>query len=215
VFLGFWGLNFVLVVGLSGFAQPRVDVKYVVVRRDGSRRVIHGYGGLTANFKGAIVAMFKNTTVNLIRTDGSAVPFKPFVGAGDDTLIAVLDVFALKENDGYGIVVGTGSKPFSFGDYSLESKIPHGSGMGQLYYYEVKEETLSEEEAAYRYAFSRRFDNQSSQPIDVKESGVIARYVHGTVGAGFILIARDVPALPVRLEPQDYLVVIYTFELAL
>jgi len=204
---------------VSGFAQPKVDVKYVVVKRDGSRRVIYGYGGLTANFKGAIVAMFKSATINLVGTDGSPVPFDPTVTIPGEVLTRVLHVFADPDRDPdfgkYGIVVGAGSRSFSFGDYSLQSPIRHGTGLGQLKYGKVEEETLSEEEAVYRYAFRRRFDNESGQPIDVRESGVVAKYERSGVGTKYILIARDVPALPVRLEPQDYLIVTYTFELAL
>jgi hypothetical protein len=70
--------------------------------------------------------------------------------------------------DTTGIVIGTGTTPPSRTDYALQSKIPHGTGVGQIYYNQQTYDLLSD----YSFRLNREFTNAGSD-LSVAEAGLI------------------------------------------
>jgi len=97
-------------------------------------------------------------------------------------------------DDSYGIMVGSGTKAVEIDDYNLESKIPHGTGSGQLDY-DTHAITISEEAGQVKITITRPFKNNSGEPITVSEVGLGVRsYWKGKNGIKNdikFLIARD------------------------
>jgi len=122
-------------------------------------------------------------------------------------------------DDSYGIVVGSGSTPVSDDDYNLESKIPHGTGDGQLYY---SEHSFSDVEVGGNYArfrVARNFSNLGSVDVTVYEFGLIVRnywkHKNAITKDVMFLICRDVVSEGVVVKPNETLTVAYIFEVTL
>lgn len=128
-------------------------------------------------------------------TDGSKVCayFLDYYGAGTARMTAG----AGDNDDSYGLVVGTGTKPVEYEDYNLESKIPHGTGTGYLDYEAVTVEGPVEVNGKYAINYSRGFHNAADESITVKETGIVF-YVSGV---GRVLLFRDVLDTPVTIDP--------------
>ena len=96
----------------------------------------------------------------------------------------------------YGLVVGRGTTPPSPGDYKLEEKYPHGSGLGYLQYGSTKISDVQLVDNKLLIAVERSFYNDYKDPQDITEVGLIVyRREYGRycfdVRAKF-LIMRDV-----------------------
>lgn len=100
-------------------------------------------------------------------------------------------------DDSYGLVVGTGTKPVEYEDYNLESKIPHGTGTGYLDYDAVVVEGPVEVNGKYAINYSRAFYNAADEPITVRETGI----VFAVQSIGKVLLFRDVLDTPVTIDP--------------
>jgi len=93
-------------------------------------------------------------------------------------------------NDSYGILVGTGTTSVSMNDYALASKIPHGTGSGQLSYGDTSSyNDLSD--TRWSVGLQRSFDNNSGADITINEIGMVMKVNDGT-NDYYVLIARDV-----------------------
>jgi len=77
-------------------------------------------------------------------------------------------------DDSYGIMVGTGTTVVGIDDYTLESKISHGTGSGQLDY-DTHTINKYEESGKVRIEITRTFKNVSGATITVKEVGLGVR----------------------------------------
>ncbi|OYT59633.1 MAG: hypothetical protein B6U75_03485 [Desulfurococcales archaeon ex4484_217_1] len=77
-------------------------------------------------------------------------------------------------DDSYGIMVGSGTKTVEIDDYSLESKISHGTGSGQLDY-DTHTINKYEEAGQVKIEIQRTFRNVSGATITVKEVGLGVR----------------------------------------
>jgi hypothetical protein len=125
---------------------------------------------------------------------------------------------AADNDDSYGIVVGSGSTPVSPTDYSLASKISHGTGAGQLDY-DVHTVTTSYSSTSSYVEISRVFVNKSNSDVIVREVGLMARNYWKDFGAVRndvkFLIARDVLPTPVIVKPLGSLTVRYRISLSL
>ena len=131
----------------------------------------------------------RNEDTPCVRTDGSTGTIER-PNAGTHYLMCI---WQLAENDNRGIVVGTGSTEPTRNDYNLESKIPHGTGLGQLYYYECNVEFGNDYVQAYR-----AFENQSGEDITIREVGLIAQYYDVDAAAyKYALIARSLFTLTI------------------
>jgi hypothetical protein len=118
-------------------------------------------------------------------------------------------------DDSFGIVVGSGSASVSPTDYRLVSKIPHGTGSGQLDHDTHSTATSLSSTSSY-IELARTFVNRSGDNVVVREVGIIARsYWRDTSVVNDVkyLIARDVLPSPVTVKPLGVLVVRYRISL--
>jgi hypothetical protein len=136
-------------------------------------------------------------------------------GQGGGTHIAMNSA---DNDDSYGIVVGTGTATVTPTDYSLASKIPHGTGSGQLDY-DTHTVASSYSSSSSYVEISRVFVNRSGGDVVVREVGLMARNYFKDYGAVRndvkYLIARDVLPSPVRVKNLGSLTVRYRISLTL
>jgi len=110
-------------------------------------------------------------------------------------------------SDAFGIVVGTGTTPPTVSDYSMETKITHGTGAGQLSYAAETVPTAPTTSGTKRYfEHQRQFTNNSGAQITVNEIGIIGRQFSA---AYYFLICRDVLASGVDVPNTKVLTVKY------
>jgi hypothetical protein len=103
-----------------------------------------------------------------------------------------------------GIVIGSGTTPPSRTDYTLVNKIPHGTGIGQIYYNRQTYELLTD----YSFRLTREFTNAGSD-LSVAEAGLIYNTcIAGT--ARTLLLLRDT-FTPVSVTTGNGIRVRYTF----
>jgi len=119
-------------------------------------------------------------------------------------------------NDAYGILVGNGTNPESFDDYALLSKIPNGTGAGQLSYVESEAHAISWTAGTLtmKNELARYFNNNSGNAINVNE---VALVLHGfQPGSGVpynYTTARDKLVSTVTVPNTGQLKVTYTVQL--
>jgi hypothetical protein len=111
-------------------------------------------------------------------------------------------------NDNYGILVGSGSTSWEYWQYMLISKIPHGSGAGQLVYNACTDVSTSDSGTPAKIGMQRIFDNNSGADITVREIGYFG--IAKVTGPAFTyhMIARDV-ITPVTVPNGGRLTVTY------
>jgi hypothetical protein len=129
-----------------------------------------------------------------------------------------LAMYGGDNDDGQGVVVGAGSESVSPTDYSLASKISHGTGSGQLdYESQVLRSSYSD---TFSYVeVARSFVNRSGADVVVREVGLIARNYWKDYSAVRndvkFLIARDVLPNPIVIPNLSSLTVRYRISLSL
>jgi hypothetical protein len=107
-------------------------------------------------------------------------------------------------DDTTGIVIGTGTTPPSRTDYALVSKIPNGTGTGQIYHNRQTYELLTD----YSFRLNREFTNAGSD-LSVAEAGLIYKTsISGTLR--YLLLLRDT-FTPVTVTAGNGIRVRYTF----
>jgi hypothetical protein len=103
-----------------------------------------------------------------------------------------------------GIVIGSGTTPPSRTDYTLVAKIPHGTGVGQIYYNRQTYELLTD----YSFRLNREFTNAGSD-LSVAEAGLI--YLTNIQDTGrYLLLLRDT-FTPISVSAGNGVRVRYTF----
>jgi len=186
--------------GISG------EIKVTVLDKDG--KVIKEFkkkmDSFVKNFHTMfIVGMAMNNgseEVSFIDTDGT--PRSSLL-----TNVDFIDSLADDDDDTFGIQVGSGTTPVSLTDYKLDSKIPHGTGSGQLDYGAcVVKETGDD----YR-TVQRTFNNSSGGDVTVNEIGYVCRVTIET-NTYYALLARDVISTT-TVPNGGSLVVEYTFRI--
>jgi hypothetical protein len=82
-------------------------------------------------------------------------------------------IVAAVNDDAYGIVIGSDATAVSINDYSLNTKIAHGTGAGQMQYsaHNIDQAYIISDPSAW-YDISRTFTNNSGSPINIKEVGI-------------------------------------------
>jgi hypothetical protein len=106
--------------------------------------------------------------------------------------------------DTTGIVIGTGTTPPTRTDYALVSKIPHGSGAGQIYYNQQTYELLTD----YSFRLNREFTNAGSD-LSVAEAGLIYE-TWFAANKRVLMLLRDT-FTPVSVTTGNGIRVRYTF----
>ena len=126
-------------------------------------------------------------------------------------------IFCFREFEGYtryGILVGNGTTSVTLDDYNLASKIAHGTGAGQLYYYEVDTRHYTDSDRSYLEVY-RLLVNKSESNVTVSEVGLVFRERDASGAHYFFLILRDLVDPAVTVEPAQTLQVRYIFEFLL
>jgi len=119
---------------------------------------------------------------------------KSWCDNGSATLYPAIEVDSSEGDSSYGIVVGTSDTPPTLSDYAI-NKIPHGVSPGQLYYYATELSGVIVSGSVIELEVTRRFMNQSSEDVEVKEFGLI-----GKLRGYRILLAREVSTVTVPAE---------------
>ena len=132
-------------------------------------------------------------------------------GVSKDVRVWGSEVMADEGQDTYGILVGSSNQAFSVDDYNLISKIPHGTGAGQLNYGDIPSVDVYTD----YLEFARVFDNYSGGDVTVYEIGVAVRTTQlydGTNETNYVLLARDVISAT-TVPNNGRLSVTYTFKI--
>jgi hypothetical protein len=116
------------------------------------------------------------------RTIGYSLPYWEDIGV----------VMAGAGVDTFGIQVGTGTATPTNTDYALQSKIPNGTGAGQLQYGSQQEtDPAITAEGNVDFLLTRDFTNASGGSITVNEIGVVIRVRDSGGTWRYFLILRD------------------------
>jgi hypothetical protein len=197
----------------------------IIVELDGkylytciSKSLLQNFGKMFCTMLGCKGTGTVNTSTTVTDTVGS--PQTAYCETVDTSgtifYASPLAMNAADNDDTYGIVVGSGTATVTPTDYSLASKIPHGTGSGQLDY-GVHTATESYTGTSSYCEISRSFTNMSGAEITVREVGLIARnrFNYPTSVDAKFLIARDVLPSPVRVKNLGSLTVRYRISLTL
>jgi len=103
-----------------------------------------------------------------------------------------------------GIVIGTGTTSPTRTDYTLQAKIPHGTGAGQIYYNQQTYELLDDT----TFRLNREFTNAGSN-LSVSEAGLIYNTAISSNSRSLLLL-RDT-FTPVNVTAGNGIRVRYTF----
>lgn len=105
-----------------------------------------------------------------------------------------LECDAASTNTNYGVIVGTGTTAPTISDYSVETKIAHGTSSGQLQYSATSVGAPTTDATTSTLVVTRLFTNASGGSIDINECGLVVRS-----NDDYVLIIRDIisPAITV------------------
>ena len=154
------------------------------------------------NWISIIHGAFARQDISLTKQDGTTTT----LGYGDS--ISYLSVNAAAGDDSHGILVGSGTTPYSPNDYALANKIPHGTGDGQLYYGSTVVTDIVDDGTSLSFKIVRTFSNEGSVNVTVNEVG-LAVYANGYN----ILVARDVLSSSISVPAGSSLVIRYIVKL--
>jgi hypothetical protein len=147
--------------------RPRPNIRLRldmwVIDRNGKRKVVNKPNDpICFPVIQVVYAMFLATNQNVTKIDGvnflyAHTAFTATGGAGVDT---------------NGIVIGTGANAVTIDDYSLQTKIAHGTGSGQMYYTAQVTTAPVKSGSTYTTEVYRQFINLSGAAITVNECGI-------------------------------------------
>jgi len=122
-----------------------------------------------------------------------------------------LSYYAPTNTDSHGVQVGTSDVAFDKAQFSLQGKIAHGTGAGQLVYSDTTIEAVADEDTSSRFRIIRSFTNSSGGAITVKEIGIATFVRRSTTPAHlrYWLVARDVLSSPQVVPDGNTLTVRY------
>jgi hypothetical protein len=159
------------------------------------------------------------TSATVIKIDGSSATAytEYYYGSGGGVPFAVK---APDNDDSYGIVVGSGTIGVALDQYAPASKIPHGTGSGQLDYGLSSYEDLGLDTGVsppvYRFRVMRTFSNLSGAAININEVCILARCYWrdgGTIVNDVkFLIARDALPTTYTIPTGGTATVVFTIE---
>jgi len=223
--------------------EANLTVEYEIEVRDRDGKLIDTRKGkprillksesksLLKNFALALRLIFmgkhgESITGNVTGQDGNPATFYGSAyGYYNSTNWCEATVFSINaddDDDSYGIVVGQGTTPPTPDDYTMQSKIAHGTGSGQLDYgpHTFLDVVVNDNESSFKV--SRVFTNNSGAVVNVQELGIIVyQYIYfrvsNTIKASNeikFLILRDVLGSPVSVPDGATLTVRYTFKVS-
>lgn len=115
------------------------------------------------------------------------------------------------DTDDFGIWIGTGTTAVALTDYTLATKIAHGTGATQMTYQATTTGTITSNR---QYTVSRAFGNTAAGgDIIVAEIGIVVSTQYETTTEGFFLIERTVLGSTVTVSDGQTLTVEYTIDI--
>jgi len=145
----------------------------------------------------------KNSGASVTKQDGTGISISYSIAIG-----TMLKVNAGAGIDTWGILVGSGTTPYSPDDYALANKIPNGTGDGQLSYGATQVFDVVDDGTSLSFKIVRTFSNEGSVNVTVNEVG-LAVYANGYN----ILVARDVLSSSISVPAGSSLVIRYIVKL--
>jgi hypothetical protein len=148
-------------------------------------------------------------TPSITVTDVTGASYSGFVGYSGSGLVYSKNALGWLNmgdigDDTTGIVIGAGTTAPSRTDYALVAKIPHGTGVGQIYHNRQTYELLTD----YSFRLNREFTNAGSD-LSVAEAGLIYKtYISSTLRT--LLLLRDT-FTPITVTAGNGIRVRYTF----
>ncbi|MFH7881033.1 MAG: hypothetical protein QXI09_03450 [Candidatus Aenigmatarchaeota archaeon] len=205
-------------VYLSSKILSKIDIEYEIKDRDGKilrKRKFKGnswvgriieflssFIGIWASASGSYAYLTTRTDVkdtsgtyrHMLMGGSSGVVYGGQAPAGDTTA---------------GIILGSSNTPVSIDQYDLITRIPHGSGVGQLSYGATTVD-LVRETNTFRLTITRTFTNNSGSSVVVKEMGLFLRLSMGSTPYWYsVMLARDIPPTPIEVPNGATLTVRY------
>jgi len=113
-------------------------------------------------------------------------------------------------NTTYGILIGTGITAPTIDDYNMETKIAHGTGLGQMQYSAVTFGAPTEDGSTSHFTVTRDFSNNSGGSITVREIGLAVRFTDTAGAARYFLILHD--AVNIAVPDGETLTVNYRLQ---
>jgi hypothetical protein len=118
-------------------------------------------------------------------------------------------------SDVFGMQVGSGDTPVTMTQYSLQTKISHGTGSGQLLYGASTVEALTKDTTWY-FRVIRAFTNNTGASVTVKEIGLVVQFAAGANNTYTqFMVARDVLPSPVSIPDGAALTIRYKIQYSL
>ncbi len=203
--------------GKNSYIETNVTLRKPVLEItiwDRNHRIVDRFkvkiGSYLKNFALLLKSLIEASSVSVVNTAGETVTI-----TGGDTAshssngdwlthsltMYLADINSPAGDDSYGIVIGNGTASVSPTDYALQSKIPNGTGSGQLSYDAHSFSPITSGGGVTSFSVVRSFANNSGGDISVSEVGIIIYhrlYEHddriGTVynETQYVLIIRDV-----------------------
>lgn len=117
----------------------------------------------------------------------------------------------------YGIVLGRGDTSVSMGDYYLQTPIEHGEGANEMLYYGGFAENFVVGANYAEFSIMKAIENNSGNPIEIKEYVLVCaaddNSTTSLISTDFVdlfAVTRNVLSVPVTVQDQEILKVIYT-----
>jgi len=195
-------------VGLKSNVSGEIEI--IVKNKDG--KVIKQFRKPMDSFVNnmlTLMTMFDSNGWSVKDVNGNTVNFY-FKNQADNYLYNA-EVLAPSGDDSYGILVGSSDATFEVTQYNLASKIPNGTGSGQLSYGETSIVGAGDDYQTWQ----RAFDNMSGSDITVKEIGMFAKVTREESGVPtpyYVMLARDV-ITTTTVPNGGRLIVKYTFKI--
>lgn len=127
---------------------------------------------------------YQFSVVQVLDTSGARRPVYAYEG--------IFDCAAAAGDENKGIMVGTGTTALTIDDYQLETRIPHGTGAGQLQYGNVAFGLPASDPTTSQFTITRDFANASGGSITVNEIGLYVRARTVSYGDQYFMVIRDV-----------------------
>jgi hypothetical protein len=149
------------------------------------------------------------TTIELFDSNGTSVNSSSFAtGAGALGFVGELT------DDTRGIIVGDGNAAEDFDTFALDSKIAHGSNVGELSYYESTVSGFEWSNTAAdtaRFYLTRMFRNQSGVSINIREVGLSSNLVIGATNNTY-LFDRRVLGSAIEVDDGEIITITWAYK---
>ena len=197
-----------IVVNINDRLDKKLELELEIIITDKNGKVIKKIKrkakSWLKNFALILKAFLEGSEQDVVDVDGNTVSISGrfsqylYKDAWHSLIVKWMGANAGDDDDSYGIVVGSGDTPVSPTDNALASKIPHGTGSGQLDYDSHSFTSPSISDSKVSFNIARSFKNSSGGDVTVVEVGIIIHYILKSSAGSTTLIDKDYKVLIVR-----------------